>query len=240
MTVYITRLAVTNKCSFEHALTTTSGLITSASKNKPEPWTESKNLLLGIQKKVGIDEENVTVGVNRKQEHAIVFIKYLAHMFAETGYVDYIPAGQQDHANRPEVVMETSTAKQLIWYLPYDRPSEIFDEYLAFYKDEEKHLGPEEKLVCGITTFRKALSSLKDEIKLRTARGAFETCSICNNLNDLLKNTKCKYTKDQLGIVLKLKRLHLQQQATERRDSGLRKLQARTSYIGCKLFQHYF
>lgn len=216
-------------------LLTCPGLITSASRNKPEQWTQTKNELLGIAANIGDDNIDLKPSANRKFDHAVVFIKYLAHMFAETGYMDVVPVGEQNVANRPEVRIAQSTEKQIIWYLPYDKPIEIYEEYCAFYKDEEKDLSPSEKSTCSLTTFRIALQSLNKEIKLRTARGAFETCSICNNLNDLLKNTKMKYTKDQLEIVLKLKRLHLQQQATERRDASLRKLQAKTSYIGSKL-----
>ena len=173
----------------------------------------------------------MTIDVNAKLEHAVVFIKYLAGVFAETGYEDNTA---NDVANNPEVSL-SDTAEILTKYLPYDKPMEVFLEYQNFYKEEEKNLSPSERSSCGLSTFRKALASLSNEIKLRTARGAFETCSVCNNLNDVLKNTKLQWTSDQLSIVLKLKRLHLQQQAAERRDASLRKLKAKTSFIGSKL-----
>lgn len=79
-----------------------------------------------------------------------------------------------------------------------------------------------------------ALKSLNSSIRLRSAKGSFETCSVCNNLNDILKNTKLKWSKDQLAIILKIKRLHLQQQAAERQDAKRRKLLAKTSFKGSK------
>lgn len=169
-----------------------------------------------------------------KFNHAVVFIRYLADVFAETGYEDPCSI---DMANRPDVTLIdgfNDNKKQQIKYLPYDTSKEVFDEYKNFYAEEEKDMNPEDRESCGISTFRKALASLNKEVKLRTARGAFETCSICNNLNDILKNTKMHWTKDQLEVVLKLKRLHLEQQAAERRDAAQRKLKAKTSFIGSK------
>ena len=217
-------------CLFYNLL---SGLITSVSKHKPEQWTNCKNFLLGRENETSNNQQKSDVKYRSKFEHAVVFIKYTAEMFAETGYVDAELSGENDTANRPDVVMEEET-RQEIRYLPYDKPLEAFLEYKAFYEDEEKHLNPREKKACGLTVFRQALASLSKEIKLRTARGAFETCSICNNLNDILKNTKMKWTKDQLSIVVKLKRLHSQQQAAERRDASIRKLKAKTSFVGSK------
>jgi hypothetical protein len=46
--------------------------------------------------------------------------------------------------------------------------------------------------------------------------GSFETCDICNHSNDLLRDSGHRFTREQREIVLKFKRLHLQQQAQER------------------------
>ena len=208
------------------------GLVTSVSKNKPEQWNLCKDQLLGRIKKKD-DVHIIDQKKNRKFEHAVVFIKLMADSFAETGYMDSVPVGETNAATRPEVMLGPSNV-QVVKYLPYDKPIEAFMEYENYYREEEQHLSPFEKRSCGITVFREALASLNKEIKLRTARGAFETCSICNNLNDILKNTKLKWSKDQLAIVLKLKKLHLEQQAAERRDASLRKLKAKTSFIGSK------
>ena len=210
----------------------TVGLATSASKNKPEQWIMCKDKLLGKEMKDDV-LHCINLKKNRKFEHAVVFIKLMAESFAETGYMDSVPVGENNAATRPEVMLGTSN-RQEVKYLPYDKPIEAFMEYENYYREEEQHLSPGEKRSCGITVFREALTSLNKEIKLRTARGAFETCSICNNLNDILKSTKLKWTKDKLAIVLKLKKLHLEQQAAERRDASVRKLKAKTSYIGSK------
>jgi hypothetical protein len=46
--------------------------------------------------------------------------------------------------------------------------------------------------------------------------GSFNTCDICNNANDLLKDTGKRFTKAQREVVLKYKKLHIDQQAAER------------------------
>jgi len=75
------------------------GLITSKSKNKPEQWSASKNQLLGI----GNAKENTPeVKEQHKFNHAVVFIRYLADVFAETGYEDPCSI---DMANRPDVTL---------------------------------------------------------------------------------------------------------------------------------------
>ena len=204
------------------------GLITHASKNKHEAWVKEKNQMLGKTK----HEPVVSVDFHAKFQHAVAFIEYLADMFAETGYEDISTV---DVANRQEVLLEGSATDSVkLKYLPYDQMQEVYLEYKNYYSENERHLNPSERLFCGLTTFRKAFESLNTTIKLRTARGAFETCSICDNLNDMLKNTKLQWTQDQLTIVLKLKRLHLNQQAAERRDAMLRKLKAKNTYKDSK------
>jgi hypothetical protein len=66
---------------------------------------------------------------------------------------------------------------------------------------------------------------------LRGAKGCFNTCTICNNLHDAIKNTNFEWTDDQLQMVLKLKRLHLNQQANEREDLKKREIDAELRVI---------
>jgi len=50
------------------------------------------------------------------------------------------------------------------------------------------------------------------------AKGSFNTCEICNSLNNLLKNTRKKLKhKEQIRIVQEFKRLHIAQQSIERK-----------------------
>ena len=86
--------------------------------------------------------------------------------------------------------------------------------------------------VASFRTFQDAFKVLKqNEIRLRGAKGSFNTCTICNNLHDAIKNTKFEWTDDQLEMVLKLKRLHLNQQAKEREDLDQREMNAATKIL---------
>lgn len=130
----------------------------------------------------------------------------MADLFAEVGYG------------------ETNTNKR---FLPYDSFTELYEEYLHYHMFDNEYIRDDrEKVTCSKETFRKAFQSLQSTVKLRTAKGAFETCSVCNNLNDCLKNTSGDWTKSQIDLILRLKRLHLLQQAEERMDSNLRKIEA--------------
>ena len=81
-----------------------------------------------------------------------------------------------------------------------------------------------------------------NEIRLRGAKGCFNTCTICNNLHDAIKNTEFQWTDDQLQMVLKLKRLHLNQQAQEREDLKKREIDAEMRIVDAfgKFFIVYY
>lgn len=112
--------------------------------------------------------------------------------------------------------------------MPYDSFRELYEEYQNYFKNDNLGKTRKEKVTAKRECFRLAWNSLTD-IKLRTAKGAFETCCVCNNLNDCLKNISGDLTKEQLEIILRVKRLHLLQQAQERLDSAKRRTDAELS-----------
>lgn len=149
----------------------------------------------------------------KKTEHAITFVKYISNLMSEPGY-DMAPANVQ--------------------VLPYEHVSELYEEYIAFHSCAEFDPNgpytptPHKVLQCAKeTTFRDAFRTLYDQIRLRGCKGSFDTCAICNTINDQLKSNSRKWTKSQYTLVMKVKRLHLTQQANERRDSEARKILAR-------------
>ena len=79
----------------------------------------------------------------------------------------------------------------------------FFEEYLAFCTAER--LSPNQ--YAKDETFRKVF--------LITAKGSMPTCDICNNANDMLRNLEIR-DQSSREIILKFKRLHLQQQMEER------------------------
>lgn len=128
--------------------------------------------------------------------------------------------------------------------LPYENVTEIFEEYRAHYnRKPQLQMSVPSETVAGRSVFFLAFEDLEHNeklVKLRNSKGSFETCSICNNLNDALKSASVSWTLDQLEIVLKVKRLHLNQQAIERQDSVSRKQMAMDTFIkGCKRKYYY-
>lgn len=104
-----------------------------------------------------------------KFNHALSWIEYLASVFAECGYDE---------------------KREGIKFLPYDTFKELHEEYDNYYRASNQGIfKQEDKVTACREVFRKAWISLVD-IRLRTAKGAFETCCVCNNINDCLKDTK--------------------------------------------------
>jgi hypothetical protein len=96
-------------------------------------------------------------------------------------------------------------------FLPYETLPEFFAEYLAFCNAEQ--LNPSS--YAKKETFRRVFKGMSKEFRLIGAKGSFPTCDICNNANDLLRNLKIR-DQSHREIILKFKRLHLQQQMNER------------------------
>jgi len=95
--------------------------------------------------------------------------------------------------------------------LPYAKVNEFHNEYVAFCTAESMPINTYAK----IETFRKAFISLNHKYKLIGAKGSFPTCDICNNANNLLRDTKIR-DQSHREIIFKFKRIHLLQQMEER------------------------
>ena len=95
--------------------------------------------------------------------------------------------------------------------LPYAKVNEFHNEYVAFCTAESMPINKYAK----IETFRKAFISLDHKYKLIGAKGSFPTCDICNNANNLLRDTKIR-DQSHREIIFKFKRIHLLQQMEER------------------------
>lgn len=70
--------------------------------------------------------------------------------------------------------------------LPYDNLTSFFEEYL-FHCDSVKENNEE---IAKRSTFIKAYQELEktEFIRLTGCKGSFNTCEICNNSNDLLRD----------------------------------------------------
>lgn len=149
------------------------------------------------------------VKLQRKSEHAEAFIHLVASSYSDFSF---------------ELAQHAETQTKIV---PFDDISEFYSLYCAHYN----RFGQKEP-VAKRETFRLVYNRLSDSgvCRLRGGKGSFETCAVCNNINDALKNSKLKWTQNQLVMVLKLKQLHLAQQAEERKDSQRRREQAATTF----------
>lgn len=112
--------------------------------------------------------------------------------------------------------------------LPYDTVREFYEEYVAYSTAECIPINKYAKR----ETFRLAFKSLGDKYKLIGAKGSFPTCDICNNANDLLRDTQIK-DQSHREIIFKFKKLHLLQQMAEREHLEKNRLLAKNSqYLG--------
>ena len=71
--------------------------------------------------------------------------------------------------------------------LPYDTEQELYEQFVDHYT---RYNGSDPKVMNkmpSISTFRRAYSEINKKVKLRGCRGSFETCGICNHINDALK-----------------------------------------------------
>lgn len=120
---------------------------------------------------------------------------------------------------------DTCPTSSEVMCLPYEDVKQLFSEYRAHCHTNLIH----SSAVAGEQTFRKAFKSF-DNIRLIGCKGSFQTCDICNNANDMLKSKR--YNNEQRKIVLQFKRLHLLQQAEERRHQEFNRMEA-SSFCIC-------
>jgi hypothetical protein len=70
-----------------------------------------------------------------------------------------------------------------VYILPYDTEQELYEQFVDHFKKTHNS----DKNMPSLSTFRRAYSEISNVVKLRSCRGSFETCGICNHINDALK-----------------------------------------------------
>jgi hypothetical protein len=147
-----------------------------------------------------------------KKRHALGYINFITNLFKNDDVEAKIQSEQTLGDTSPLHGMEN------VIILPYDNIPQFYREYVVHCTSR----GISPSYIAGLSTFRTAFSEVKD-IRFLGSKGSFNTCEICNNLSSLLKNTRKKFSKDQLRIVQEFKRLHINQQASERKFLEVRK-----------------
>ena len=131
-----------------------------------------------------------------------------------------------------------------VFVAPFTDLKSFHEEYVYYHAHH--HTQPEN--IAKASTFYSAFDILNKtkEIKLLTAKGAFQTCEICNNASELLTNKRKNFKilfallylqfviylldrnlkHSQREVIQKFRQLHLSQQAKERQFLDNRKLLA--------------
>ena len=147
---------------------------------------------------VSAEELNLdSLGDNqKKRNHAKIFIRDIIEYFADT-----LPAVTSDEGN--------TGCRQV----PYRTCKDFYAEYefhcFAYNVQDVK---------ASYATFLRGFNEIYDEglVKLLGGKGGFNTCSICNNVLGIKKGLSAKRNLIVKEALMKLHRLHLLQQATER------------------------
>ena len=172
-------------------------------------WMDAKRTVMGTK-----IEESVKVQSSKdfKLQHAGGYIDFITNLFVHQDPTKSFTAMQ--------TIGETSPlagyGKLII--LPYDNLKQFHNEYVVHSFSR----GFSAQFIAGYTTFSTAFK-LRENIRFLGAKGSFNTCEICNSLNNLLKNTRKKLKKEQIRIVQEFKRLHIAQQSIERKNLEVRK-----------------
>ena len=69
--------------------------------------------------------------------------------------------------------------------LPYETVPSFYEEYIEHCNQTDVMMRER----ASIKTFFRVFSKLKDTVRLLKCKGSFNTCEVCNNANDLLRDS---------------------------------------------------
>jgi len=103
--------------------------------------------------------------------------------------------------------------------VPFVTIKDFYAEYVYFCECASPPIYEHQR--AKLTTFTEAFNDLLKQklVKLRGGKSGFPTCGVCNNLLGLRKSACCKRDAVTRDVILKLARLHLLQQKTERQHA---------------------
>ena len=155
--------------------------------------TESSDYLLSPDEL----KQDLTTEFTEKRGHAKAFANDIASFFSDT-----IPA----------VTADDGFTKTMV--VPFRNAKDFHREY-TFHCDASG-IGPQDR--ASYPTFVRAINTLRDGkvIKFLGGKSGFQTCSICNNTLAIKKSLCCKRDEVTKDALLKINRLHLSQQSSER------------------------
>ena len=120
----------------------------------------------------------------------------------------------------PIALTETKEGKSVpTLVVPFVKVKDFFREYEYHCESASPPIYSMRRAKYSV--FRKAFREmhLKHIVKLQSGKSGFPCCSVCNNLLGLKKSACCKKDTITRDVILKLARLHLLQQSTERQHA---------------------
>lgn len=160
----------------------------------PGQWKRMKKYISSGKYAAGIEyksqaEEKLMKAENKgnKMKSALTFIEYFAQEFGDT-----IPGAEGNEI----IIPLTITNNKLLFHIlgggknvyvaPFVDLKSFWEEYCAYHAHQQTP--PSD--VAALSTFCAAFNVLSETkgIKKLKAKGTFNTCEICNNASDLLKN----------------------------------------------------
>lgn len=165
----------------------------------PGQWKRMKKYVSSGKDAAGIEyksqsEEKLMKAESKgnKMKSALTFIEYFAQEFGDTipgaeGNEVIIPLTIQ---NNNKLLFHTLGGGKNVYVAPFVDLRSFWEEYCAYHAHQQTQ--PSD--VAALSTFCAAFNVLSETkgIKKLKAKGTFNTCEICNNASDLLKNkSKC-------------------------------------------------
>jgi hypothetical protein len=151
------------------------GLIT-RQKRYPRQWNEvKKEIVTGIESNNALNENKLNKQLMSGEKRSFKSIRDTRSL-KFLGCIKYIKYCA-------EVYSDTCPTDGNIRFVPHKNPTQFYQDYVDFHDN------------FGLTkaksdTFRKALDSLHDSIRLVHSKGSFPACNTCNNANDMLSESQ--------------------------------------------------
>jgi hypothetical protein len=165
----------------------------------PGQWKRMKKYISSGKDAAGIEyksqaEEKLMKAESKgnKMKSALTFIEYFAQEFGDT-----IPGAEGNEViipltitNNNKLMFHILGGGKNVYVAPFVDLKSFWEEYCAYHAHQQTP--PSD--VAALSTFCAAFNVLSETkgIKKLKAKGTFNTCEICNNASDLLKNkSKC-------------------------------------------------
>ncbi len=154
----------------------------------PQQWKSIKTALLRKLNGDLTEEHPQRVSYGLKAKSAVSYIDYCV----DIQLCDTTPTAGNIHMFhnclidlKKNYALFKYTGMEKILVVPHETVSSYHREYVLHHAATGGLPGE----LAGLKTFQRVFYSMKDSIRLVRCKGAFNTCEVCNNANDLLRDS---------------------------------------------------